>query len=114
MSSFSKRKNLTDPEDASARPTKQPRLDAFFASRFQTGLTGGRGSAAQNETTRGSKNTLSAANRPPPAGASVSGPNLSAEQKAVLDMVLNDRRSVFFTGSAGLFCVTTALSRSFY
>lgn len=96
MNLSEKRKALELPETLRNKPTKQPRLDAFFLPARAAGIT-----------------TAQASPRHPPSSAKKkipslttpkveSGPRLSDEQKNVLRMVVEEGRSVFFTGSAGL------------
>lgn len=88
MPPLPKRKALGGLENVHAKPSKQPRLDAFFLPRVPPQA---RPVAGRDETTTTGKEESS----------TTSKPTLSDEQQAVLGTVVDEGRSIFFTGSAG-------------
>lgn len=89
-----KRKAVGNPEDARSKPSKQPRLDAFFLPARAAGVNPPAGQGLP-------LTTVKKAVVPIDAARVESGPRLSDEQKAALRLVVEEGRSVFFTGSAG-------------
>lgn len=79
-----KRKSTGGIEDAKSRPTKQPRktLDSFFSTEVL---------ASPKPTGKGSNSVVQ------------EYVALNEEQIKVLKMVVEEEKSVFFTGSAGMF-----------
>lgn len=105
MSAFIKRKALGSLENVGTKAVKQPRLDAFFRPKAPDGAqAGARPGASQAEATRADEaKSSTTTGRHRSDYKSVSGPKLSEEQKAVLRMVVDEGKSIFFTGSAGEF-----------
>lgn len=94
MPPLPKRKTLDSLEVERNKPSKQPRLDAFFLPARAAGATAHTGQIPLSTTAN--KNIAAS-----PSANVESGPKLSHEQEAVLSMVVDEGRSVFFTGSAG-------------
>lgn len=95
MNLVGKRKAVESLEKVHSKPTKQPRLDAFFLPARAAGPTNIQASPALSPITSKSR-ACSVTNSKIEAG-----PRLSDEQKNVLRMVVEEGKSVFFTGSAG-------------
>lgn len=99
MPPLSKRKALGSLEHTEAKHTKQPRLDAFFLPKVSPDA---RPVAGRDVITPSGQTKSLAMKRQLPAQNGVTSPTLSDEQKAVLSMVVDEGRTIFFTGSAGL------------
>lgn len=97
MNLYEKRKAVESLETLRNKPTKQPRLDAFFLPARAAGTTNAQVSPGVPPSTAKKTVTSTTKLQLEP------GPRLSDEQKNVLRMVVEEGRSVFFTGSAGLF-----------
>lgn len=94
MNILQKRKIVDSIEDVRKRPLKQPRLDAFF-SPVRAAESTALADPGLPQTT--GKGVVVSAFKSKPNSI----PKFSDEQKAVLRMVVEEGRSVFFTGSAG-------------
>lgn len=95
MNSLAKRKAVESLEKLHNKPTKQPRLDAFFLPVRDAGTTSDQARPAVPPIT--TKSTACSATK---SKVEV-GPRLSDEQKNVLRIVVEEGKNVFFTGSAG-------------
>lgn len=87
---------LSSATSDSARPAKQARLDAFFTPLSQSKVP----STTQQKPAIIPKTSIGTRIHAPDH-ETPKGPTLSDEQKAILNMVLHDKKSIFFTGSAG-------------
>lgn len=96
-----KRKCVDATADVGTKPSKQQRLDAFFLPARAAGTTAPTGQGPPAPMAKKSVIVT-------PKSKFESGPSLSDQQKVVMSMVVEEGRSVFFTGSAGssgFFCM---------
>lgn len=88
---------LTSVATVSRRPAKQARLDGFF-----TPLSQRKGPSTEpQQPPIPTETPSSTTDHHSPRHDAPNEPTLSEEQRAILNMVLHDKKSIFFTGSAG-------------
>lgn len=95
MNLLEKRKAVDSLVKSHNKPTKQPRLDAFFLPARAAGTTTAQASPGLTPNSADKTVTSPTKSRFEP------GPRLSDEQESALRMVVEEGKSVFFTGSAG-------------